>query len=56
MPLTPADGTDTFGRGGFFIHGASAIHPGESSHGCIILPRAARLQIAGSGDTDLLVV
>lgn len=55
MRLTPCDGTETFGRDGFLIHGDSVSRPGGASHGCIILPRPERLAIAGSGDTDLEV-
>lgn len=56
MPLTPADDTNTFGRGGFLIHGASILDPAESSHGCIILPRTVRMAIAASDDKTLEVV
>lgn len=56
LPLTPAEGTDTYGRGGFLIHGASAISPMESSRGCLIVPRSVRLLIAESGDKMLEVV
>jgi len=56
MALTPADETDTFGRGGFLIHGDSVEHPGIASHGCIILPRDLRDAISSSGDTQLQVV
>ena len=56
MPLTPAPGTLTFGRGGFLIHGASILNPAESSKGCIILPRPVRLEIAASTDKTLEVV
>jgi hypothetical protein len=45
MPLTPAD---RFNRGGFFIHGDSAEHPGAASHGCIVLARPIRELIAAS--------
>ena len=56
MALTPAEGTQTFGRGGFLVHGASATNPNESSHGCIILPRPIRVQLASSEDRTLEVV
>jgi len=56
MALTPADGTETFGRSGFLIHGDSVAHPGTASHGCIILPRTVRDAISASGDTLLQVV
>lgn len=56
MRLTPKQGTETFGRSGFLIHGDSLRAPGTASHGCIILPRKIREQVASSGDTDLEVV
>jgi hypothetical protein len=56
MALTPAAGTNTFGRDGFLIHGDSIANPGTASHGCIILPRAIRDEIASSGDHQLQVV
>jgi hypothetical protein len=56
MRLTPAETTNTYGRGGFLIHGASATNPGESSKGCLILPRTVRAQIAASEDRTLQVV
>lgn len=46
FPLTPAEGTATFGRSEFFIHGDSFEHPGEASRGCIILPHVERTTIA----------
>lgn len=33
---------ETFGRSGFYIHGASSQHPGEESKGCIVIPREGR--------------
>lgn len=54
--LEPKPGTDTQGRSAFRIHGDSIAHPGQASHGCIILPRAAREQIWKSGDRVLEVV
>ena len=56
IPLEPADGTDTFGRDGFFIHGDSIEHPGFASHGCIVLPRDVRQAVASSGETFIEVV
>jgi hypothetical protein len=56
MRLTPLSGTETYGRSGFLIHGDSIHVPGTASLGCIVLPRALRLAIAESGDTDLEVV
>lgn len=48
MSLTPQIGTRTFGRSGFLIHGDSLEHPGEASHGCVVMMFADRVQIAGS--------
>ena len=56
LALTPEPGTNTFGRDGFLIHGDSVQNPGTASHGCIILPRTARDQIAASGDHQIQVV
>jgi Protein of unknown function (DUF2778) len=56
LRLTPAEGTNTFGRSGFLVHGDSLVHPGQASEGCIILPRAAREQIWNSNDRDLRVI
>lgn len=49
-------GHDAHGRSAFRIHGDSASQPGQASHGCIILPRGIREQIARSGDCSLQVV
>ena len=56
LPLTPADGTETFGRSGFLCHGDSYNHPGQASHGCIVLNRHVREAIAASHDQLLKVV
>lgn len=56
MALTPASGTDTFGRSGFFIHGDNAALDHSASHGCIVLARPAREAIAASADRALEVV
>ena len=56
LHLAPKPGTETFGRGGFLIHGDSIHAPGTASLGCIILPRTVREAIWQSGDRDLLVV
>ena len=56
MRLTPKEGTDTLGRSGFLVHGDSLRAPGTASHGCIILNRTVRTQIAASTDRDLEVV
>lgn len=54
--LQPEPGTNTFGRSTFRIHGDSIEHPGQASHGCIILPRAIRQLIWDSNDRFLTVV
>lgn len=54
--LEPLPGTDTCGRSAFRIHGDSIRHPGEASHGCIILPRAVRTKVWRSDDHVLEVV
>ena len=56
MRLFPKAGTETFGRSGFFIHGDSLAHPGEASHGCIVLAHALREEISFSNDIDLTVI
>ncbi len=56
MRLTPNDGTDTFGRGGFLIHGDNANGNQSASEGCIILNRNVRNAIGNSGDNRLRVV
>lgn len=56
MRLEACQGTETFGRDGFLIHGDSKRAPGTASHGCIILPRLIREAIAKSGDELLEVV
>jgi len=59
IPLTPVDGTVTFGRSGFLMHGDSIVHPGLASHGCIIQLHAVREQVRGlvlGGDRSLMVV
>ena len=56
LPLTAKEGTETFGREGFLIHGDSISHAGSASHGCIILPRQIREDIVATHDIDLEVV
>lgn len=56
LTLTADQGTDTFGRSAFRIHGDNRAGNRSASHGCIILPPQVRRQIWGSGDHDLEVV
>lgn len=53
MNLDPV-GHDALGRSLFRIHGDNLTH--TASHGCIILQRPIREEIAQSGDTELTVV
>ena len=55
MRLFPDHNTPELGRNGFLIHGDSIDHPGQGSHGCIVLGRQARMLIADSTDKRLLV-
>jgi hypothetical protein len=54
MNLDPIEGTNTFGRSLFRIHGDNARH--DASEGCIILGPSIRKLIAASGDHDLEVM
>jgi hypothetical protein len=56
LRLVPHDGTDTFGRTGFMLHGDSIAAPGTASLGCIVMPRKVRERVWASGDRALLVV
>jgi hypothetical protein len=55
LRLSPDHENQMWNRSGFLIHGDSGAHPGSASHGCIVLPRAIREQIAASGDSVLKV-
>jgi type VI secretion system (T6SS) effector TldE1-like protein len=54
--LEPYDGTVTFGRSGFLMHGDSIAMPGYASEGCIIMARDIREMFWRSTDHDLEVV
>jgi hypothetical protein len=56
LPLAPVAYSETFGRSHFLIHGDSVKSPGAASHGCIILPRTVREEIASSTDRLLVVL
>lgn len=56
LRLTPAPGTETYGRDGFLIHGDSIEHPGKASKGCICMSRVAREAINRGSDKELMVV
>ena len=55
IPLTPK-WHDAHGRNGFLIHGDSRTHPGEASHGCIVLTRGVREMLADHADELLEVI
>lgn len=54
MNLDPINGTNTFGRSAFRIHGDNARH--DASQGCVILGPSIRRLIAASPDRELLVI
>lgn len=57
MRLVPMEGTDTFGRSGFLLHGPNrTADPTDDSEGCPVLLRNEREQVARSDDRDLVVV
>ena len=56
MHLTPINGTETFGRSKFLIHGDSISHPGKGSEGCIVVGPAIRSRMAISSERIILVV
>lgn len=53
--LIPADGTETFGRSGFMIHGDNSELNHSASEGCIILGKTMRAMVMASGDRTLTV-
>ncbi len=53
LPLTPAAGTNTWGRSAFRMHGDNKTH--TASHGCLIMPPAVRRKVYESGDLELQV-
>lgn len=56
MNLSPDESNQMFGRSAFRIHGASAVHPEDSSEGCVILARSIRELISSLPDRVLEVV
>ena len=54
MHLDPSEDTETFGRSAFRIHGDNARN--DASHGCVILGKSIREQIADSDDQDFEVI
>jgi Protein of unknown function (DUF2778) len=55
IPLIPDSTNDMKGRGGFYLHGDTAI-PGNASEGCIVQPRPTRDAAWNSTDHQLRVV
>ena len=53
--LAAMDGTETFGRSGFMVHGDNSKMNHSASEGCIILAHPLRLAIEQSIDDILLV-
>ena len=55
--LTPDAENQMFGRGDFYIHGASVNpeHYGQESKGCIVLPHTDRQIVKDSGETRIQV-
>jgi hypothetical protein len=53
--LTAAEGTETYGRSGFMIHGDNPARNHTGSEGCVILARPFREAIAASKDHNLTV-
>lgn len=56
MFLTPVKGGNMHGRSGFFIHGDNGYGNQTASHGCIVLSRAVRDEIAKLAPIHLQVV
>lgn len=56
LPLTPDPENQMFGRAGFLVHGDSINHAGLASHGCIVVARSVREDMANSLDKSLQVV
>ena len=54
--LVPHPDNEMFGRSSFLMHGDSRQHPGEASHGCIVVDPATRRAYWESGDKLLRVV
>lgn len=54
--LRPFVSDAAYNRSGFLIHGDSASHPGEASHGCIIAARNVRDRLRMSGELHLTVL
>lgn len=56
LPLSPINGTNTFGRNAFQIHGDNSRGDQSASRGCVIQGRNVRNQISNSNDNIFRVV
>jgi len=56
LPLLPDPHNEMFNRSSFYIHGDSVEHPGEASHGCIVIDFSVRHLVWLSNDHVLEVV
>lgn len=56
LSLTPAPSNQMYGRSELKMHGDSKDHPGEASHGCVIMPHDVRARVWNSGDHQIEVV
>ena len=54
--LVPCEGTETFGRSGFMVHGDNSKLDFSGSEGCIVAPRAVREAMRASDDRELEVI
>lgn len=55
LRLVPDPSNEMYGRSSFFLHGDSAAHPGQASHGCIVQGPAPRREFWDSDDHDIRV-
>ncbi|WP_235075415.1 MULTISPECIES: tlde1 domain-containing protein [unclassified Asaia] len=56
IPLTPADGTDTQGRNGFYMHGDNSNGNNSASDGCVIMAPSVRNSVDNNSSATTLVV
>jgi len=54
--LSPNEGTNTFGRSEFLIHGDNGLGNHSASHGCIILSRPWREKLRETGLNQIIVL
>lgn len=56
LRLTPCEGTDAKGRGGFWFHGDNAKSDHSGSHGCIVAAHHERVEVWADDDHLINVV